>query len=277
MHIVAKIGAQGARGYAIEFAGSTFAKLSVEARLTISNMAVESGARAALLAPDEVTFNYVREHVRDLAPAELERAIESWKRLRSDDDAVFDIEYTFDAAEIEPYVTWGTSPDQAIPVSGCIPVAEQLSDDDRKALEYIGLQAGATLEGLPIDRAFIGSCTNSRIEDLRLAASVLKGRKVAPGVRAMIIPGSGLVRAQAEREGLAQQFIEAGFEWRQPGCSMCLAMNDDYLEPGERCASSTNRNFEGRQGRGGLTHLMSPLMVAAAAIAGRIVDVRKEF
>lgn len=277
MYIVAKIGAQGARGYAIEFAGTTFAKLSTEARLTISNMAVESGARAALLAPDETTFNYVREHVRDMSPADLDKAVEAWKTLRSDDGAQFDLEYTFDAADIEPYVTWGTSPDQAIAISEAIPTEDKLNDDDRKALDYIGLKPGMLVEGTPINRAFIGSCTNARIEDLRLAAGVIKGRKVAPGVRAMIIPGSGLVRAQAEREGLAQQFIDAGFEWRQPGCSMCLAMNDDYLEPGERCASSTNRNFEGRQGRGGLTHLMSPIMVAAAAIAGRIVDVRKEF
>ncbi|CAB3804094.1 3-isopropylmalate dehydratase large subunit [Pararobbsia alpina] len=281
LHIIAQIGAQGARGFAVEYTGSAIAALSAEARMTLCNMTVEAGARAALIVPDRTTLDYVRAKVRDLDTATLDAACAAWSELRSDTDAHFDAEHRFDASAIAPYVTWGTSPDQAVPVDGRIPDSASGAGLDaatmRKALDYIALSAGAPIEGTPIDRVFIGSCTNARIEDLRAAADVVRGRKVAASVRAMVVPGSGLVRDQAEREGVAQVLIDAGFEWRQPGCSMCLAMNDDVLKPGERCASTTNRNFEGRQGRGSQTHLMSPAMAAAAAIAGRIVDVRKEF
>ncbi|MCX5542985.1 3-isopropylmalate dehydratase large subunit [Paraburkholderia sp. CNPSo 3076] len=280
LHIIAKIGAQGARGYAVEYAGAAIAGLSAEARMTLCNMTVEAGARAALIAPDRTTLDYVAGKVRDLDAQTLDAACNAWSKLRTDDDAQFDIEHRFDAARVAPYVTWGTSPDQAVPVDGRIPEAAEGAGLDaatlHKALDYIGLAAGAPIEGTPIDRVFIGSCTNARIEDLRAVAQVVLGRKVAATVRAMVVPGSGMVRDQAEREGIAQLLIDAGFEWRQPGCSMCLAMNDDVLAPGERCASTTNRNFEGRQGRDSKTHLMSPAMAAAAAIAGRIVDIRKE-
>jgi 3-isopropylmalate/(R)-2-methylmalate dehydratase large subunit len=280
LHIIARIGAQGARGYAVEYAGEAIGALSAEARMTLCNMTVEAGARAALVAPDEVTFAYIRAHPGNLDAAGLDAAIEAWRALRSDADAVFDHELRFSAAEVAPYVTWGTSPDQAIPVDGAIPAGPDVGTDVAdaamaRALDYIGLAPGARLEGTPIDRVFIGSCTNGRIEDLRAAAAIVRGSRVAPNVRAMVVPGSGAVRMQAEREGLDAVFRDAGFEWRQPGCSLCLAMNDDVLGPGERCASTTNRNFEGRQGRDGRTHLMSPAMAAAAAIAGRITDVRK--
>ncbi|MEM5313269.1 3-isopropylmalate dehydratase large subunit [Paraburkholderia sp. JHI869] len=280
LHIIAKIGAQGARGYAVEYAGEAIAGLSAEARMTLCNMTVEAGARAALIAPDRTTLDYVASKVRDLDAKTLDAACHAWSKLRSDDDAHFEVEHRFDAARVAPYVTWGTSPDQAVPVDGRIPEAADGAGLDaatlHKALDYIGLPGGAPIEGTPIDRVFIGSCTNARIEDLRAVAQVVRGRKVAATVRAMVVPGSGMVRDQAEREGIAQLLIDAGFEWRQPGCSMCLAMNDDVLAPGERCASTTNRNFEGRQGRDSKTHLMSPAMAAAAAIAGRIVDIRKE-
>jgi 3-isopropylmalate/(R)-2-methylmalate dehydratase large subunit len=280
LHIIAQIGAQGARGFAVEYTGEAISALSAEARMTLCNMTVEAGARAALIAPDRTTLQYVRSKVRDLDTATLDAACAAWGTLRSDADAHFDAEHRFDASIVAPYVTWGTSPDQAVPVDGCIPDSAAGAGLDaatmRKALDYIALPGGAPIEGTPIDRVFIGSCTNARIEDLRAAAAVVHGRKVAASVRAMVVPGSGLVRDQAEREGVAQVLIDAGFEWRQPGCSMCLAMNDDVLKPGERCASTTNRNFEGRQGRGSKTHLMSPAMAAAAAIAGHIVDVRKE-
>jgi 3-isopropylmalate/(R)-2-methylmalate dehydratase large subunit len=276
--IIGKIGAQGARGYAVEFCGTTIATLSAEARMTMCNMAVEAGARAALIQPDQITVDYVRAHAPELRGAAWEQALSSWRDLYSDPDARFDVEHRFDAADVEPYVTWGTSPDQAMPIGGLLP--DPLASDDAhdaiaRALDYMGLRAVAPIERTPVDRVFIGSCTNGRIEDLRLAAAIVRGRTVAPAVRAMVVPGSGSVRRQAEREGLAQVFIDAGFEWRQPGCSMCLAMNDDVLAPGERCASTTNRNFEGRQGRAGRTHLMSPAMAAAAAITGYIADVRK--
>ena len=281
LHIIARIGAQGARGYAVEYTGEAIAALSAEARMTLCNMTVEAGARAALIAPDRTTLDYVRGKVRDLDAKTLDAACAAWSQLLSDADAHFDAEHRFDATRVAPHVTWGTSPDQAIPVDGRIPDSADGSGLDaatmRKALDYIALPAGAPIEGTPIDRVLIGSCTNARIEDLRAVAEVVRGRKVAPTVRAMVVPGSGMVRDQAEREGIAQVLIDAGFEWRQPGCSMCLAMNDDVLAPGERCASTTNRNFEGRQGRDSKTHLMSPAMAAAAAIAGRIVDVRKEF
>jgi 3-isopropylmalate/(R)-2-methylmalate dehydratase large subunit len=283
LYIVARIGAQGARGYAVEYAGTAIRALSAEGRMTLCNMTVEAGARAALIAPDEITFAYMREHPGNLDPRAMERAVAGWRELRTDGHAVFDRDLRFAAADIAPHVTWGTSPDQAIPIDGVIPspvssrndAAAALDAAGERALDYIGLAPGDRLEGTPIDRVFIGSCTNGRIEDLRAAAAVVRGARVAPTVRAMVVPGSGAVRRQAEQEGLDAIFRQAGFEWRQPGCSMCLAMNDDVLGPGERCASTTNRNFEGRQGRDGRTHLMSPAMAAAAAIAGYITDVRK--
>jgi len=274
LYIISKIGAQGARGFVVEYAGSAIDALSAEARMTLCNMTVEAGARGALIAPDETTIRYVAERIGD------DTFVAQWKQIHSDADASFDITHRFDARDVAPFVTWGTSPDQAIAIDARIP---RLADDPvakrnaSKALDYMGLDAEQALDGLAIDHVFIGSCTNARIEDLRAVADVVRGRKVAPSVRAMVVPGSGMVREQAEREGIASALIEAGFEWRQPGCSMCLAMNDDILQPGQRCASTTNRNFEGRQGRGARTHLMSPAMAAAAALAGRIVDVRKEF
>lgn len=277
--IISQIGAQGARGYAVEFSGTTISELSVEARMTLCNMAVEAGARAALVAPDASTATYLASRMQGQDKNALAQAVAAWGALHSDQDAIFDCEISFDAHELPPFVTWGTSPDQALPVTSFIPDPNTQLDMNvrqmtERALRYIGLPAGLPIAGIPINRVFIGSCTNSRIEDLRAAASIVKGHKVAPSVRAMVVPGSGAVRRQAEAEGLAQIFMDAGFEWRQPGCSMCLAMNDDVLEPGERCASTTNRNFEGRQGRGGRTHLMSPAMAAAAAIKGCITDVR---
>ncbi len=276
--LVARIGAQGARGYAVEFAGSTLATLSAEARMTLCNMTVEAGARAALIAPDAVTLDYLRAHVR-FDDAQWAAACADWAELLSDAGARFDAEHRFDASAVAPFVTWGTSPDQAIAVDAVLPAAEDQAtpaeaESARRALDYIGLQARAPIAGTPIDRVFIGSCTNGRIEDLRTVAAIVRGRRVAGGVRAMVVPGSGRVRRQAEAEGVAQVLIDAGFEWREPGCSMCLAMNDDFLADGERCASTTNRNFEGRQGRGGRTHLMSPAMAAAAALTGRITDIR---
>lgn len=278
--IINRIGAHGARGYAVEFCGEAIEALTIEARMTLCNMAVEAGARGALIAPDALTLEYVTRHCPDLAGATLDAAKADWRALRSDDGAPFDLELEFQAGDVEPYVTWGTSPEQSIPISGRVPVLASVQEGTERltmarALRYTGLAEGAQLEGLPVQRVFIGSCTNARIEDLRAVAQVVRGRRVAPSVRAMIVPGSGEVRRQAEQEGLAQLFVEAGFEWRQPGCSMCLAMNDDVLNPGERCASTTNRNFEGRQGRDAITHLMSPAMAAAAAIAGCITDVRK--
>ena len=277
--LISRIGAQGARGYAVEFAGSTLATLSAEARMTLCNMTVEAGARAALIAPDQTTFDYVRAHAVSLDDAAWQAAIDDWRTLYSDVDAAFDAEYRFDAREIAPFVTWGTSPDQAIAIDQRIPDESMQTTPEaaaslRRALDYMGLNAHQALQGTRIDRVFIGSCTNGRIEDLRTVAAIVRGKHVAKGVRAMVVPGSGSVRRVAEQEGVAQVLIDAGFEWREPGCSMCLAMNDDVLEAGERCASTTNRNFEGRQGRGGRTHLMSPAMAAAAALTGCITDVR---
>jgi len=279
MYIISRIGAQGARGYAVEFTGSAITALSMEARMTLCNMAVEAGARGALIAPDEKAVAYVLAHAPELSGAMLDAARADWGTLHSDPDAVFDIEHVFDAADVAPYVTWGTSPDQAAPISATIPLPASAQESSARAaaeqaLRYTGLEAGMPLAGIPVQRVFIGSCTNARIEDLREVAAIVRGRKVAGSVRAMVVPGSGMVRRQAEEEGIAQLLVDAGFEWRQPGCSMCLAMNDDFLAPGERCASTTNRNFEGRQGRGGITHLMSPAMAAAAAVTGRITDVR---
>lgn len=279
MALIGKIGASGATGYAIEFCGSTVDALSVEARMTICNMAVEAGARGAFMAPDEKVFAYLKGKPRAPKGELWEQALVGWRRLYSDAGAVFDREVHLDATILEPMVTWGTSPDQAAPIGARVPDPQAISDlilrqDMRRALNYMGLEAGMELRDIVISHAFIGSCTNARIEDLRDAASVVRGKRVAEHVRAMIVPGSTEVRDQAEAEGLAAIFIDAGFEWRQSGCSMCLAMNDDVLAPGDRCASSTNRNFEGRQGAGARTHLMSPAMVAAAAITGRLTDIR---
>ncbi len=274
--IISKIGAQGARGFVVEFCGNTIDDMSIESRFTLCNMAVEAGARGALIAPDDKAIEYVFARATDMTLDHREKALEYWETLRSDMDAEFEMKYKFDAREVAPYVTWGTSPDQAIPVTGCVPVADEWQrESTEKALNYTRLKENMTLEGLPVQHVFIGSCTNGRIEDLREVASVVRGRRVNSRVRAMVVPGSGAVRAQAESEGIARILKEAGFEWRKPGCSMCLAMNDDVLEPGIRCASTTNRNFEGRQGRGAITHLMSPAMAAAAAITGHITDVRK--
>jgi len=278
--IIRHIGAQGARGYVIEFCGQAIEQLSIEARFTLCNMAVEAGARGALIAPDDAAIDYVLQRAPDVVGDVRARALTHWATLKSDDDAVFDVEHCFDASEVAPYVTWGTSPDQAIPIDGVIP---PLGHDEtgapdastERALRYTGLRSGESVLGLPVQHVFIGSCTNARIEDLRAVAGIVRGNKVSPGVRAMVVPGSGAVRGQAEKEGLDQILIDAGFEWRKPGCSMCLAMNDDVLEAGTRCASTTNRNFEGRQGRGAITHLMSPAMAAVAALTGRITDVRQ--
>ena len=280
MALIRQIGASGAVGYAVEFAGTAIRSLGVEGRMTICNMAVEAGARGVVMAPDEKVIRYIADRPRAPKDDLWRRAVEAWSRLASDDDAVFAREVVLSAEDVEPMVTWGTSPDQSAPIGTAVPDPAQEADPDRRrdmarALDYMGLTPGTPLEAIRIDRAFIGSCTNARIEDLRDAAMVLRGRRVAEGVRALVVPGSTSVRRAAEQEGLDRVFMAAGFEWRQSGCSMCLAMNDDVLAPGERCASSTNRNFEGRQGAGGRTHLMSPAMVAAAAIHGRLADVRR--
>jgi 3-isopropylmalate/(R)-2-methylmalate dehydratase large subunit len=279
--IIGEIGTAGGTGYALEFGGSAIRALSMEGRMTLCNMAIEAGARAGMVATDAITIDYVKG--RPYAPKgdAWEKAVAWWNTLHSDADAVFDRVVELDAASIEPQVTWGTSPEMVTTINGSVPNPatapnETKQHDWTRALEYMGLQAGTPLAEIAVDKVFIGSCTNSRIEDLREAASVAKGRKVAPNVKlAMVVPGSGLVKQQAEAEGLDKIFVAAGFEWREPGCSMCLAMNADRLEPGERCASTSNRNFEGRQGQGGRTHLVSPAMAAAAACAGHFVDVRK--
>ncbi len=278
--IIAKIGTAGGTGHVIEYAGEAVTGLSMEGRMTLCNMTIEAGARAGLIAPDETTFAYVAGKPRAPKGAVFENAVMYWRTLKSDADAKFDSEIVLDARDVVPMVTWGTSPEQALPVTGAVPDPAAVSDEHQRsgmsrALDYMDLKPGTALTDVKIDRVFIGSCTNGRIEDLRAAAEVAKGRKVAAHVGAMVVPGSGLVKAQAEEEGLDEIFLAAGFEWREPGCSMCLAMNADRLEPGERCASTSNRNFEGRQGRGGRTHLMSPAMAAAAAIAGHLVDVRE--
>ncbi|HKX42183.1 MAG TPA: 3-isopropylmalate dehydratase large subunit [Burkholderiaceae bacterium] len=278
--VIGRIGAQGARGHVVEYCGSAIAELSIEGRFTLCNMTVEAGSRGALIAPDRKAIAYVVARAPDIAGAHRDAALAAWQDLRSDDDATFDVEHRVDASEVAPQVTWGTSPDQVVAIDARVPRLEELPEGPvrssaERALHYTGLQAGAPIEGVTIQHVFIGSCTNGRIEDLRAAAAVARGRRVADGVRAMVVPGSGAVKAAAEAEGLDQVFVDAGFEWRKPGCSMCLAMNDDVLADGVRCASTTNRNFEGRQGRGAITHLMSPAMAAAAAIAGRITDVRR--
>ncbi len=277
--IIGTIGTAGGTGYVIEFAGKAVQALSMEGRMTVCNMTIEGGARAGLIAPDDTTFEYLKG--RPYAPkgAVFEQAVAYWKSLPSDAGAHYDKEIVIDASKLVPFVTWGTSPEDAVPITASVPDPANVADAGKRAaiersLAYMGLTAGTPLSDITVDRVFIGSCTNGRIEDLRAAAEVAKGRKVAAGVSAMVVPGSGLVKEQAEQEGLDKIFLEAGFEWREPGCSMCLAMNADRLEPGERCASTSNRNFEGRQGRGGRTHLVGPAMAAAAAVTGRLTDVR---
>ncbi len=278
--VIGKIGTAGGTGYAIEFTGSTVRALSMEGRMTLCNMAIEAGARAGMIAADDTTIDYLKG--RPFAPhgAQWDLAVAQWRNLHSDAGAVYDATIALDASSIRPQVTWGTSPEMVVAVDGCVPDPLAMSQDKRegaeRALVYMGLTANTPITDIAIDKVFIGSCTNGRIEDMRAAAAVAKGKKVAANVKlAMVVPGSGLVKAQAEQEGLDKIFIEAGFEWRDPGCSMCLAMNDDRLSPGERCAATSNRNFEGRQGQGGRTHLVSPEMAAAAAIAGHFVDVSK--
>lgn len=278
--IIGRIGTAGGTGYAIEFGGEAIRSLSVEGRMTVCNMSIEAGARCGMVAVDDMTIDYVRG--RPFAPKgeHWDQAVAYWKTLHSDPDAEFDQVVVLDAAEIEPQVTWGTSPEMVVPVGGCVPNPFEEQDEVKRssmgrALDYMGLQPGTPIKEIRLDRVFIGSCTNSRIEDLRAAAEVVRGHKVADSLtQALVVPGSGVVKEQAEKEGLDRVFIEAGFEWREPGCSMCLAMNADRLQSGERCASTSNRNFEGRQGQGGRTHLVNPAMAAAAAIAGHFVDVR---
>ncbi len=278
--VIGRIGTAGGTGHVIEYAGSTIRGLSMEGRMTVCNMTIEGGARAGLIAPDEVTFEYLKGRPHAPKGAAFEQALAFWKTLPSDPGAHYDVVVEIDAASIVPQVTWGTSPEDELPITGKVPDPADVADESHRqaierSLEYMGLTPGTPLEDVPVQRVFIGSCTNGRIEDMRAAAAIAKGRKVAAGVSAMVVPGSGLVKHQAEEEGLDKVFLDAGFEWREPGCSMCLAMNADKLEPGERCASTSNRNFEGRQGRGGRTHLMSPAMAAAAAVTGRLTDVRK--
>ncbi len=275
-----RIGVAGGTGHVVEYAGETIRALSMEARMTVCNMSIEAGARAGMIAPDATTLAYLQG--RRLVPegAAWDRAVDAWRALTSDDEARFDREVTLDAAEIAPYVTWGTNPGQALPITASLPDPRLIDDPAERArveaaLRYMDLPAGGRLEDVTVDRVFIGSCTNGRIEDLRAAAKVVVGRKVADRVHAWVVPGSGLVKQQAEEEGLDRLFVEAGFEWREPGCSMCLAMNGETLGPGERSASTSNRNFEGRQGPGGRTHLVSPAMAAAAAVTGRLTDVRQ--
>ncbi len=277
--IIAKIGVGGGTGYVIEYRGAAIEALSMEGRMTICNMSIEAGARAGLIAPDEKTFEYLKGRPQAPAGADWDAALAYWRTLPSDPDAAFDAAVDIDAAALEPHVSWGTNPAQTLPISGAVPAPEDFTDpleqdSTARALQYMDLEAGTPIAQIEIDRVFIGSCTNGRIEDLRAAAAIAKGRAVTAGVNAMVVPGSGLVKLQAESEGLDQVFKEAGFEWRDAGCSMCLGMNPDILLPGERCASTSNRNFEGRQGRGGRTHLVSPAMAAAAAITGHFVDVR---
>jgi 3-isopropylmalate/(R)-2-methylmalate dehydratase large subunit len=273
--IIAKIGTGGGQGYVIEYRGSAIEALSMEARMTICNMSIEAGARAGMIAPDDVTFDYLEGRPHAPSGDEWHAAVEQWRQLRSDDDAVFDSEVVIDAAELSPYVTWGTNPGQGLPLTDSVPDPEAYEHETqraaaRRALEYMGLTAGTPLRDIHVDTVFVGSCTNGRIEDLRAAAEVLRGHRVASGVRMLVVPGSMRVKAQAEVEGLDKVFLDAGAEWRSAGCSMCLGMNPDQLAPGERSASTSNRNFEGRQGKGGRTHLVSPLVAAATAVTGHL-------
>jgi 3-isopropylmalate/(R)-2-methylmalate dehydratase large subunit len=277
--VIGEIGTAGGTGYVIEYAGSAVRALSMEGRMTLCNLTIEAGARAGLVAPDQTTFDYLRGRPAAPKGGAWEMALPYWQGFFTDEDAAFDREICIDASKIAPLVTWGTSPEDVVPVTGAVPDPADAATPDKRAaiaraLQYMGLEPGQPIADAKVDVVFIGSCTNSRIEDLRVAAKIAEGRQVAPHVRAMVVPGSGLVKVQAEEEGLDEIFRAAGFDWREPGCSMCLGMNPDRLAPGERCASTSNRNFEGRQGRGGRTHLMSPAMAAAAAIAGHIADVR---
>ncbi|MBO9433792.1 3-isopropylmalate dehydratase large subunit [Ruegeria sp. R13_0] len=277
--VIGETGTAGGTGYVIEYCGEAIRDLSMEGRMTVCNMAIEGGARAGLIAPDETTFEYVKGRPHAPKGAQWEAALDWWKTLYTDEGAHFDKVITLRGEDIAPVVTWGTSPEDVLPITATVPNPEDFEggkvEAARRSIEYMGLEAGQKLSDVEVDTVFIGSCTNGRIEDLRAAAEILKGKKIKDGMRAMVVPGSGLVRAQAEEEGLAEIFKEAGFEWRLAGCSMCLAMNPDQLQPGERCAATSNRNFEGRQGRGGRTHLLSPAMAAAAAITGRLTDVRE--
>ena len=280
LKIIGTIGTAGGTGYVVEFAGKVIRNLSMEERMTVCNMTIEAGARAGLIAPDEKTFDYLKNKSMSPKGENWLKAVKFWKTLYSDKDCKFDKEINIDGKDIEPLVTWGTSPQDVSPVTGIVPDPEKEKNEDRKmamkrSLEYMGLKANTKISDIKIDKIFIGSCTNGRLEDLRIAAELLKGRKIANNVSAMVVPGSGLVKEQAEKEGLDKIFKDAGFEWREPGCSMCLGMNPDQLKPRERCASTSNRNFEGRQGRGGRTHLVSPGMAIAAAINGHLTDVRE--
>ena len=279
LSVIGATGTAGGTGYVIEYCGQAIRELSMEGRMTVCNMAIEGGARAGLIAPDEKTFEYVRGRPHAPKGAQWEAALNWWKTLYTDEGAHFDKVVTIRGEDIAPVVTWGTSPEDVLPITGVVPAPEDFQggkvEAAKRSLDYMGLTPGQRLQDITIDTVFIGSCTNGRIEDLRAAAAILKGKKIKDGLRAMVVPGSGLVRAQAEEEGLAQIFIDAGFEWRLAGCSMCLAMNPDQLSPGERCVSTSNRNFEGRQGRGGRTHLASPAMAAAAALTGHLTDVRE--
>ena len=275
--IIGKIGTAGGTGHVIEYSGEAIKKLSMEGRMTVCNMSIEAGARAGMIAPDQVTFDYLKDKPMSPKGNDWDLAIEWWKSLPSDEGAFYDKRITIDATKIKPTVTWGTSPEDVVSIDGFIPDPSKIQDDDarlkvERSLEYMGLKGGQKISDVEINTVFIGSCTNSRIEDLRSAARIIEGKKVKQGIRAMVVPGSGLVKAQAEEEGLNLMFTEAGFEWREPGCSMCLAMNEDKLQPGERCASTSNRNFEGRQGKGGRTHLVSPQIAAASAITGKLTD-----
>ncbi len=277
--VIAKIGTAGGTGFVIEYAGDAVRALSMEGRMTLCNLTIEGGARAGLVAVDDTTLNYIKGRPRAPKAGAWEAAEQHWRSLHSDADAKFDVEVVLDARDIVPMVTWGTSPEQALPITANVPDPARLTEEShraaaQRALDYMGLTANQKLTDVKVDHVFIGSCTNGRIEDLRAAAVIARGRKVAASVNAIVVPGSGLVKEQAEQEGLDKIFLDAGFEWRDPGCSMCLAMNADKLQPGERCASTSNRNFEGRQGRGGRTHLVSPAMAAAAAITGHLTDVR---
>ncbi|MDB9808622.1 MAG: 3-isopropylmalate dehydratase large subunit [Loktanella sp.] len=278
MAVIGLTGTAGGTGYVIEYCGEVIRNLSMEGRMTVCNMAIEGGARAGLIAPDETTYAYCNGRPHAPKGAEWEAALTYWKTLFTDEGAHFDKVLTIKGEDIAPLVTWGTSPEDVLPITGVVPDPSSFKGGKvgaaQRSIEYMGLKAGQKLSDIEIDTVFIGSCTNGRIEDFRAAAAILKGKKIKDGMRAMVVPGSGLVRAQAEEEGIAQIFIDAGFEWRLAGCSMCLAMNPDQLKPGERCAATSNRNFEGRQGRGGRTHLMSPAMAAAAAITGKLTDVR---
>ncbi|MCP4751146.1 MAG: 3-isopropylmalate dehydratase large subunit, partial [Proteobacteria bacterium] len=280
LKVIGTIGTAGGTGYVIEYTGEAVRDLTMEGRMTLCNMAIESGARAGMIAPDKKTFEYLKNKPNALDEATWAKALTHWRSLKSDADATYDSDVIIDAGEIVPQVTWGTSPGQVTGIDGRVPSPEDFSDPDeqaacRQALEYMGLKAGMPVVDIVVDNVFIGSCTNGRLEDLRAAAKTVEGKKIHKSVTAIVVPGSGIVKQQAEDENLDKIFVEAGFEWREPGCSMCLGMNEDILQPGQRCASTSNRNFEGRQGKGARTHLVSPAMAAVAAIEGKLVDIRR--